>query len=328
MVKLKTLILVAVAMVVPVIANAQIVSGNLEVTFQNTPLFSESSVTPGTVVARTVTVRNLGSDTESVYTSLQNATSTGLSDFMELSINDGGGTVHLATTTFSTLFTATPIALGTISGGDTIIYTYVASLPSGVSGAYAGTSMSFDLVVGFEGGSSVSDGGSGGGGGGGGGGNDDDTPTPLIAGASTSTQPFWDGIVSRLNDLAQRSLGAVLGTSDSVATTTGEEIIDENQIEGDENVFDNGSEDSWTDFLCKYLWILVIIWLLVSAVAYYFRNSFNEINILFISQVFFATVAIFFLLSTLFFGTPCSLWPSLIVAVGSIVGSFISNDEG
>ena len=106
MVQFKILLLTAVAVVVPVFAEAQVVSGNLEVTFQNTPLFSESSVVPGTVVARTVTVKNLGSDTEAVYTSLQNATSTGLSDFMELSINDGGGTVHLATTTFSTLFSA------------------------------------------------------------------------------------------------------------------------------------------------------------------------------------------------------------------------------
>ena len=325
MVKFKILLLAAIAVVVPVFADAQVVSGNLEVTFQNTPLFSESSVVPGTVVARTVTVKNLGSDTEAIYTSLQNSSSTGLSDFMELSINDGGGTVHLATTTFSTLFSASPIALGSIVGGDTRIYTYVASLPSGVSGAYAGTSMSFDLVVGFEGGASISDGGSGGGGGGGG--NDDD-PTPLIAGASTSTQQFWDGIVSRLNDLAERSLGAVLGASGAGATTTGEEIIDENEIEGDENVFDGGNKDSWSDLLCEYIWLFVIIWLIVSAVAYYFRNGFDEANITFVTQVCFASIAIVFLLSTLFFGVPCSLWPSLIVAVGSIVGSFISNDVG
>lgn len=327
MLKFKTFILVAIAALLPAVVDAQVVSGNLEVTFQNTPLFSESSVTPGTVVARTVTVRNLGSDTEAVYTSLQNATSTGLSDFMELSINDDGGTVHLATTTFSTLFTATPIALGSISGGDTIIYTYVASLPSGVSGAYAGTSMSFDLVVGFEGGSSVSDGGSGGGGGGSNN-DDDDTPTPLIAGASTSTQPFWNDIINRFNDLAERSLGAVLGASDAAATTTGEQIIDENEVDENESTFDGDNRDTWSDLLCKYIWIFVLIWLIVSAIAYYFRNSFDGANILFVTQVCFASIATIFLLSTLFFGVPCSLWPSLIVAVGSIVGSFISNDAG
>ena len=328
MVKFKILLLTAIAVVIPVFADAQVISGNLEVTFQNTPLFSESSVVPGTVVARTVTVKNLGIDTEAVYTSLQNSSSTGLADFMELSITENGGTVHLATTTFSTLFTASPIALGSIAGGDTRTYTYIASLPSGVSGSYAGTSMSFDLVVGFEGGASVSDGGSGGGGGGGGSNDNVDEPTPSVAGAATSNQPFWDSIISRLNDLAQRSLGAVLGVSDVAATTTDEEIIDENEIEDIGRAYDSNSAGDWSDFLCEYIWLFVIIWLIVSVAAYYFRNSFGEANIMFVTQVCFASIAIIFLLSTLFFGVPCSLWPSLIVAVGSIVGSFISNDIG
>ena len=326
MVKFKILLLAAIAVVIPVFADAQVVSGNLEVTFQNTPLFSESSVVPGAMIARTVTIRNLGSDIEAVYTSLQNSTSTGLSDFMELSINDGGGTVHLATTTFSTLFSASPIALGSIAGGDTHVYTYVASLPSGISSTYAGTSMSFDLIVGFEGGASVSDGG--GGGGGGGGNNDDDDVlqgTPTILGASTSTQPFWDDIISRLNDLAERSLGVVLGTATDVEATTTDEGDD---IEVVGATSDDDTESSWPDLLCEYIWLFVIIWLIVSAVAYYFRNSFDEANIMFVTQVCFASIAIVFLLSTLFFGVPCSLWPSLIVAVGSIVGSFLSNDAG
>ncbi|NCN52640.1 hypothetical protein GW943_02410 [Candidatus Parcubacteria bacterium] len=166
---LLTLAFLALAFM-PVAAEA----ATLSVVFEQTPLFSNSNVTPGDSVSRTVVVTNNGTEIENVYVSIDKASNNGLADVMELSITDSSPTSYF-NDTFINFFAATPVSLGTLGAGATRTYTFTASLDSSTGNAYQKSSMGFDLIVGFEGGDSVTDnecvtdcGGGGGGGGGGG----------------------------------------------------------------------------------------------------------------------------------------------------------------
>lgn len=320
------LIPLAILLWFPLSVSAQVVKtdGNLQVVFESEPLFNALNIVPGFSESKTVIVKNIGADTEDSYVSVANATSTGLADFINLEVSS---TSTIPTQQFSgsfnSFFNQTPVDLGDLMPGEERTYTFTASFVSTSSNAYGGTAMGFNLVVGFESGPAVITNGSGGGG--------TNTNTtqgvPTILGASTSTQPFWEGIISRLNDLAERSLGAVLGVSDAQATTTGEDATDEDRDGGVAGATDSNDGDTpWYEFICDYLWIFVIIWIIASAVAFYFRHVYENVNIIFITQTFFAAVAIAFLISTLFFGVPCSLWPTLKIAVGSIIGLVVSRD--
>lgn len=170
-------------------------AANLEVTFEQTPLFNSSSLAPGDSVVKTVTVKNNGTVTESVYVSVANETSTGLADVIQLTIVASSTGTTYFDNSFSTFFSSVPVALGTLSAVDSEIFIFTATFQDSADDTYQATTMGFDLIVGFEGGESESDNGGGGGSGGGGGNDDDDddtsttTPTGVTAGEDT-TNPF------------------------------------------------------------------------------------------------------------------------------------------
>lgn len=145
-------------------AAAQVVvsSGDLEVTFEQSPLFADMNIAPGFANTKTVMVKNIGSTTQTVYVAATSTSSTGLAEVMTLLLN-AGATTHF-NGTFDAFFDPDPIPLGTLAGGASRTYTFATQLPQSAGNTLQSTSMGFDLVVGFEGGPQVSDSTPGGGG--------------------------------------------------------------------------------------------------------------------------------------------------------------------
>lgn len=258
------LMTVFVFAVVPFSAHAQTVSGNLEVLFEELPLFNRADVLPGISVARTVTVKNTGSDTETLYTSTENETSNGLAALMEISIIDSAHTTYLATTTFESLFAGPPVSLGNLAGGETRVFTYTAALPSGTTN-YANTRMEFDIIVGFEGGASVTDGG---GGSGSGNNNEDDEEEPLagrVEGVSTTTpyQTFTDTIRTAAASLRGMVAGASTGGIVEAATSTLVSGVDDTNGEIGRNDA-RVADVLWDESLCTFWWLLILAVILLA----------------------------------------------------------------
>ncbi len=144
-------------------------AADLAVVFEATPLFSSANIVPGDSVSRTIEVSNTGTETEALLLSVANTFSSGLSEVMLLTVTSGSDSFFEGT--FVEFFTATPVPLGDIADSSSRTYTLTASLPSGIGNEYQLETLGFDLVIGFEGGETVTDGeperSSGGGGGGG-----------------------------------------------------------------------------------------------------------------------------------------------------------------
>ena len=135
------------------IASAQ---SSIAVSFQAQPLFLDADVKPGDSTTRTVEVENQGTDSESVFVSIQNEFDEGgLSSVMQLSIVADG--VEYFVGNFADFFSTTPVPLGSLSGGGNRTYEFIASLPTSVGNQYQETQFGFDLIVGFVGGEQVSD---------------------------------------------------------------------------------------------------------------------------------------------------------------------------
>lgn len=140
----------------PVAAQAQ--SGPLSVTFSQTPLFANSGIAPGDTVQRQITVANTGTAAEAVYLDTENvqlpASGTNLADVLKLTISDG--TTEYFSGSFTDLFAATPVGLGTLTASQNKTFQLTASFDPTAGNAYQARTFGFDLVVGFAGGSSVS----------------------------------------------------------------------------------------------------------------------------------------------------------------------------
>ncbi len=234
--------------------------------------------------------------------------------------------------------------------GDLTNLTQLSSLAVGATGNYTiklilksdapqdtlmGKSFGFDIILGFQDGptETISDNDGGGGGrrsndeddeeeGGAGGGNttlDDETPsgpTPQVAGAFTGQ----GGGTGGSSDGEQ---GRVLGESTSteeMATSTDEGSVVSKIID---KVFgDDGDEDD----NCKYWWIFVIVWLIVSAVMYYFKGWGEGLISTLSTQLVFGILALLGLMSYFITGVACVIWPALIVGVGSAILLFINSN--
>jgi len=156
--------LVLLGVFVPYVAYAA-----LEVTFEAAPLFVNANVLPGDAVTRTVIVTNTGPDAEEVIFSLENTSSDGLADVMEVAVTSGAQVY--ADTTFSDLFDWGEVALGALPAQSSQTYEFTAFLNPAVGNAYQQAELRFDLLIGFSGGEMVNDTTISRGGGGGGGSN-------------------------------------------------------------------------------------------------------------------------------------------------------------
>ena len=128
----------------------------LSVDFEAEPLFLDADVKPGDSTARTVTVSNSGGASEEVYMLAENTFNDGLADVMELVVSDSTTTYFSGN--FATFFASGGVDLGSLAGGDSLTYTFTASLPIGTGNEYQLSSFGFDLRVGFRNGESVTDG--------------------------------------------------------------------------------------------------------------------------------------------------------------------------
>lgn len=231
--------------------------GDLEVVFENTPLFSEANFLPGEVVERFVEVTNNSTTTKDVKVEAINASNiNGLGDAVTLRIEEN--TVELYNDTFTNFFAAGEVFLSQLAGASTTTqYDFFAVFDPIAGNQYQSATMSFDLVVGFmgENGESVIDGGgatllatessSNGGGGGGGGPISDIQPLQIfnekagnIDPVAGSTDITWDTsllassrVVFGLEgggpyslDLEAPNFGYPMSTTEDFATTIGHSV--------------------------------------------------------------------------------------------------------
>lgn len=149
-------------------ANAQ--PSNLEVQFENDPLFNEASFLPGDAVTRQVTVTNNTTETQKIGTQAVGVSDPDdLGDVMYLEIKQG--VTLLYTGTLSDFFNAGEIYLSDLAGNSAnTTYNYSITFDSNAGDEYQGLGLGFDIAVGFFGeesvGTEVPVGGPGGGGGG------------------------------------------------------------------------------------------------------------------------------------------------------------------
>ena len=129
-------------------------AAGLGVVFEQDPLFYNTNIAPGDVVARTVTVTNTSPENQSVYMDTKNETSDGLADLLYLRVDDGTPTNYFADY-FTQLFSETQVSLGTLLPSETRVYTFTASLSSSADNTYQSKTMGFDLCVGFSGGDTI-----------------------------------------------------------------------------------------------------------------------------------------------------------------------------
>ncbi len=322
------LLLPALLLWLPFVANAQTTQsdGNLEVTFETVPIFNALNIAPGFTEVKTVTVKNNGTEVEDVYVSAVNATSTGLADFVNLTISSTSTTPNqLFADSFTEFFNQSPIDLDDLAAGQARTYVFEANFIATSSNTYNGTSMGFDLVVGFESGPAVTTPGTGGGGGGGGssgGSAPSSGPTPQVAGVFTNPG-IWEQFLEGIRDTVEGMQGRVLG-EEALATTTAD--ISGDFPSADTLGITTEAEEVVKSWLCEYLWVLIVLWVTATAVAYWYQLP-REIRwpILLIEGVF-GLIALAFTISYFVFGVPCVLWPSLVVLIGSTVIYYFNKD--
>lgn len=127
----------------------------LSVDFGAQPLFFDADVKPGDSTDRTVTVTNNGTATEEVFMLAENVYNDGLADVMQLIVTAGSETYFSGN--FDSFFTSGGVDLGSLAAGDSITYTFTASLSSATGNEYQLSSFGFDLRVGFRSGESQTD---------------------------------------------------------------------------------------------------------------------------------------------------------------------------
>lgn len=125
---------------------------NINVVFQHSPLFSDSNMAPGETVTRTVTVTNTSGATQDVYVKARNGVSKGgLGNALLLSVTDGAvTTVHDLPLSKLTGGSQELIGSG-LADGATKTYDFSVYFDPAAGNDAQGSTLSFDLCVGFVG---------------------------------------------------------------------------------------------------------------------------------------------------------------------------------
>jgi hypothetical protein len=302
----------------PLIASAAApqTDGNLEVTFQDEPLFSNLNIAPGFSVSKTVLVRNLGIESEDVYATVSNESSTGLAEVLDLVITSTSTTPNeLFSGSFDDFFDQAPISLDALAGGQEHLYTFTVTMSNAVGNAAQGDEMEFNLLIGFDGSAVVvtdTDAG-------GGGGFVSLTQTTAgdseVAGESTDG-PFFTDLFEQINQKTEESLRAVRSSVLGEATTSAQEIG--TTTDADEDQITRTVVDETTLGWCQYTWIFVALWLLVSAIAYWRQNP-KDIVTMSSIQIIFGVIALLLLFLSFIYTLSCLFWPAFVVTVGSVI---------
>ena len=151
-------------------------AANLEVVFEEDPLFDEANFLPGNEIIRTVEVGNNSGLTQDIIVEAINAIDDdGLGDVLDLVIKEGAMTLY--SDTLGEFLRAGEVSLSALSTGASTTYSFVVVFASSADNDTQAANLGFDLCVGFEGGDTNcggtvvgGEGDTGGGGGGGGGG--------------------------------------------------------------------------------------------------------------------------------------------------------------
>lgn len=127
-------------------------AANLDVVFEQEPLFSEAEILPGDGVTRSVSVQNQTETPQNIYVKAVNGVSSGdIGDALILTITEGA-TTHL-TTSLSDFLDGTPRALtNALPGGSTANYAFAVAFDPNAGDQYQNGSITFDFCIGFQGG--------------------------------------------------------------------------------------------------------------------------------------------------------------------------------
>jgi len=124
---------------------------DFEVDFEYDPLFSEANFLPGDSVIRYIRVKNNSTGIFKIATKADKwINNDALGDFLDLEIKEGG--VSLYKNTLSNFFNTGEVFLSDLAGnGNQTQYDYIISFNSGTGDIYQGKSLSFDILIGYEG---------------------------------------------------------------------------------------------------------------------------------------------------------------------------------
>lgn len=174
--------------------------GDLQVTYDS-PLFPPSVLWyPGLKQTKSLTVRNLGSSTHTVYLQAQNTSTTSGSDYpavLLFTVSEGGLVRYgSGSTSLQDFWNSGTVHLSDLAGKATTNYDLQVALPSSVGNSYQGKTAGFDLLMGFVGTNNqviVS-----GGGGGAGGGN---PSAPVCNDAKPGSAPVLTSVLTGANSV-------------------------------------------------------------------------------------------------------------------------------
>ena len=266
--------------VTPAAAQVTVTDGDLNVMFSSAPLFSApttSNIAPAATRSGTITVQNTGVDTETVLLAARATSSTGLADGVELTVTEAG-TVRY-TGSFADFFATSSVVLSDLAAGATTSYALTAKFLPTSGNEFQGTTMSFDLRIGFMSGAGVTGPSGGGGSGGGGSGTlinpptpgDTNTPAGQVEGLATSNGltdadqfwPWWDTAVAALGDAVRPDRGSNQATStDDVGSTATGTVADTTTDSSDTDGAVAGIADNLTNEAFCILWWFVLLALL------------------------------------------------------------------
>lgn len=125
--------------------------GNLVVEFEQTPLFNEVNFLPGQSITRWVKVTNNNGETQRIATEAINVgDSDRLGDVLNLEIKEGQITLY--NNPLSTFFNVGEVFLSNLTGnGGNTQYDFTVSFYPGAQNPFQGKTLSFDILIGFQG---------------------------------------------------------------------------------------------------------------------------------------------------------------------------------
>lgn len=285
---IKNTIISAFVFLAPLTAMGQTVvtDGNLTVTFSESPLFTSPdthNLAPGNVSVANIIVENTGTEEETLLFSVANEIDGGLASGLGLLVSYSGSDLY--ENTFSDLFSNSPITIDTINAGASKNYTLTTTFLKSSDNTYQGADISFDFIVGFSSGSTVTPPQTGGGGG------TLTIPTPggpnippgEVAGAATNTEdmPKVLGVADLLNNLIRRFLPEQEQEVINSDTTTTRSDIKEKVDVKDQNQYQESPAinvaDRENNNDCTFWWLFILgVMLLIGGLLnHYFRPT-NE----------------------------------------------------